>query len=156
LSESGNAQAAKEKTMSEVKNGDVVKIQYTGTLDDGTVFDSSEGREPLEFKVGDGRVIPGFEKGVMGMAVGDSKKIHIPVEEAYGEYREELKLNAPRKHFPKDVDIQNGMRFQLEGDNGQVILATVIGFTDNDVYMDTNHPLAGQALNFDLKLEAIS
>jgi peptidylprolyl isomerase len=142
--------------MSTVKNGDVVKIHYTGTLDDGTVFDSSEGREPLEFTVGDGRVIPGFEKGVMGMAVGENKKIHIPAEEAYGEYSEEMKMNAPREHFPKDVEIKNGMQFQLQAENGQVILATVIGFTDTHIYLDANHPLAGKALNFELKLDGIN
>jgi peptidylprolyl isomerase len=141
--------------MTEVKEGDVVKIHYTGTLDDGSVFDSSEGRDPLEFKVGEGQVIPGFEKGVMGMAVGENKKIHIPSEDAYGEYREDMKLDAPRKHFPEDLEIQNGMQFQLQADNGQTILATVIGFTDTDVYLDANHPLAGKALNFDLKLESI-
>ncbi|MCP4152493.1 MAG: peptidylprolyl isomerase [bacterium] len=141
--------------MSTVENGNEVKIHYTGTLDDGTVFDSSEGREPLEFKVGDGRVIPGFEKGVMGMAVGESKKINIPAEEAYGEYSEELKLNAPRAHFPKDVELQNGLQFQLQEDNGQSIMATVVGFTDTHVYLDANHPLAGKALNFELKLDAI-
>lgn len=141
--------------MSTVKDGDVVKIHYTGALDDGTVFDSSEGRDPLEFKVGEGRVIPGFEKGVMGMAVGENKKIHIPSEEAYGDYKEEMKLTAPRQNFPKDVEIQTGMQFQLQADNGQVILASVIGFTDTDVHLDANHPLAGKNLNFDLKLEVI-
>ena len=142
--------------MSTVKDGDMVKIHYKGSLDDGSVFDSSEGREALEFKVGEGRVIPGFEKGVMGMAIGESKTIHIPVAEAYGEYSEEMKITAPRQHFPKDADIQNGMQVQMQAENGQAVMATVIGFTDTDIYLDANHPLAGKALNFDLKLDAIN
>ncbi len=142
--------------MSTVKDGDTVKIHYKGTLDDDSVFDSSEGRDPLEFKVGEGRVIPGFENGVKGMAVGEEKKIHIPVEEAYGERREDMKLDVPRQQFPQDLEVKNGMQFQLQADNGQAMMATVIGFTDEQVYLDANHPLAGKALNFELKLEAIN
>jgi peptidylprolyl isomerase len=124
--------------MSQAKSGDTVKIHYTGTLDDGTEFDSSAGREPLEFEVGGGQVIPGFDNAVEGMAVGDKKSVKIEAGDAYGERHEQLVQQVPRSALPDDLTPEEGMALQSQAPDGQV-----------------NHPLAGKALSFDIELVSI-
>ena len=142
--------------MSQAKSGDTVKIHYTGTLDDGNQFDSSAGRDPLEFTVGSGQVIPGFEKAVEGLAVGDTKKINIPAEEAYGPRHEQMIQEVPKSALPDDLEPEVGMGLQAQGPDGQVMDLTITAVEDDAITVDGNHPLAGQALNFDLELVEIS
>lgn len=142
--------------MSQAKAGDTVKIHYTGTLDDGTQFDSSEGREPLEFELGSGQVIPGFEKAVDGMAVGDSKQVNIPPEDAYGPRHEQMIQEVPKSALPDDLEPEIGMGLQAQGQDGQVLNLTVSAVGEDSITVDGNHPLAGKALNFDLQLVEIS
>lgn len=141
--------------MSGAQQGDTVKIHYTGTLDDGTVFDSSEGREPLEFTLGSGQVIPGFEEGVTGMNVGEKKSINIPPEKAYGERNEEMVIQVPSAQVPADLNPQVGQKLQMSGPQGQTIVVEVLEVTDETLTLDANPPLAGKALNFDIELVAI-
>jgi len=142
--------------MSQAKSGDTVKIHYTGTLDDGTQFDSSSGREPLQFTLGSGQVIPGFEKAVEGMAVGDSKKVNIPPEQAYGPRHEQMIQDVPKTALPDDLDPVEGMALQAQGQDGKVINLTVTAVQDDSITVDGNHPLAGKALNFDIQLVDIA
>ena len=137
------------------KQGDTVQIHYTGKLDDGTVFDTSEGREPIEFTIGQGQVIPGFEEGVTDMAEGEEKSISIEPENAYGPKRDDLIQDVPRTQFPEDAKVEEGAQFQARTQSGQTINLTVVDVKDGMVTVDGNHPLAGQTLNFDLKLEKI-
>lgn len=141
--------------MSQAKSGDTVKIHYTGTLDDGTQFDSSKGREPLEFEVGSGQVIPGFEKAVEGMAVGDQKSVNIPPEEAYGPRHDQMVQEMPKSALPDDIDPEEGMALRAQQPDGKVINLTVTEVGDDTITVDANHPLAGQALNFDIELVEI-
>ena len=141
--------------MSTAKQGDTVKVHYTGRLDDGTVFDSSQGREPIEFVLGTGHVIPGFEKAVEGLEVGEQVTTKIPADEAYGPRSEELVLDVGRDQFPEGAKPQVGQRFQMTTGDGQQTLVTVTEVSDEKVQIDANHPLAGQTLNFDLELVKI-
>ena len=140
--------------MPEAKRGDTVRVHYTGTLDDGTVFDSSREREPLEFSLGAGQVIPGFDQALTGMKPGESKKVTIPAVEAYGPYRSELVLVVDRSEFPPDIEPGIGDQFQLSQD-GQSFVVNVTEVTDQAVTLDANHPLAGEDLTFDLELVEI-
>ena len=142
--------------MQEVKDGDTVKINYKGTLSDGTVFDQSEGRGPLEFKVGANTVIPGFEKAVVGMKVGDSKTETIPCAEAYGEKRDDLFVKAPRDKMPEGSDPQVGQQLQMTTQEGRQIPVTITEVGESEVVLDANHPLAGRDLTFELELVEIS
>jgi peptidylprolyl isomerase len=142
--------------MAHAKNGDTVKIHYSGKLDDGTQFDSSEGREPLEFAVGSGQVIPGFEQAVEGMAVGESKSVSIPAEEAYGPHREELVHDLPTSALPEGLTPEVGMQLQGRSGDGQALQVVVTDVKDEAITVDGNHPLAGQALNFSIELVAIA
>lgn len=142
--------------MSEAKKGDTVKIHYTGTLPDGSQFDSSDGQEPLEFKLGEGQVIPGFESNVVGMTVGEKKSIHLPVDEAYGQRNDEMMEVVERQHFPDDLELEVGMHLQTETFDGSPYMVVVAELTDETVTVDGNHPLAGQALNFDIELVNIA
>jgi len=141
--------------MATAKDGDTVKVHYTGKLEDGTVFDSSEGRPPFEFKIGDKKVIPGFEKGVIGMEVGESRNIKIPMKEAYGEKRDELTQQISRSQIPPDLKPEIGQRLQMQQPDGQPFEVTVSAMDDESITIDANHPLAGQDLQFDIKLEDI-
>lgn len=141
--------------MAEVKNGDTIKINYRGTLDDGTVFDSSEGREPLQFEVGSGMVIPGFDKGVLGMTVGQKKTINIPVDEAYGPVQDEMFMEFPIERFPADMKPEVGMSLNMSNGSGQAIPVVIAEVLDEVVVLDANHPLAGEDLTFDLELVEI-
>ena len=141
--------------MSQAKSGDTVKIHYTGTLDDGTQFDTSSGRDPLEFQLGGGQVIPGFDTAVTGMAVGESKSVRIEPDEAYGPRHEQLVQQVPRSALPDDLEPQVGMGLQSQSPDGQVMMLTVTAVEDENITVDANHPLAGQALNFDIELVEI-
>ncbi|MFN4085185.1 MAG: peptidylprolyl isomerase [Spirosomataceae bacterium] len=134
-----------------VKAGDTVRVHYRGTLTDGTLFDSSEGRDPLEFQAGSGMVIKGFDDGVMGMQIGEKKTIHIPVDEAYGEANPDMVFPFNRSEIPADIPLQVGETLHMH--NGQQTVPVIIReVTETTVLLDANHPLAGQALNFDLEL----
>ena len=141
--------------MSQAKSGDTVKIHYTGTLDDGTQFDTSSGRDPLEFQLGGGQVIPGFDTAVTGMAVGESKSVRIEPDEAYGPRHEQLVQQVPRSALPDDLEPQVGMGLQSQSPDGQVMMLMVTEVADETITVDANHPLAGQALNFDIELVEI-
>ncbi|MEE4292410.1 MAG: peptidylprolyl isomerase [Xanthomonadales bacterium] len=138
--------------MTQAKSGDTVKIHYTGTLDDGTEFDSSAGRDPLEFTVGSGQVIPGFDKAVEGMNVGESKSVNIPAEDAYGPHHEQMVQEVPRTALPDELEPEEGMALQAKGQDGQIINLTVTEVGDEAITVDANHPLAGKTLNFDIEL----
>ena len=138
--------------MQQVKNGDTVKVHYLGRRTDGSTFDSSEGREPLEFEVGSGMVIKGFDDGVTGMAVGDKKTISIPAEEAYGPRQEEMVIEFPITNFPQDIKPEVGMTLNMHNESGHEIPVVITGITEEAVTLDANHPLAGQTLVFDLEL----
>lgn len=142
--------------MAEAKKGDNVKVHYTGKLDDGTVFDSSKGKEPLEFQVGSGNVIPGFETAVVGMSEGETRTTRIPADEAYGPYQEENVITVSRDEFPPELDPQVGEQLQVKQGDGQSFVVRVKQVSDNDVTLDANHPLAGQALTFDIELVQIA
>ena len=141
--------------MSNAKAGDTVKIHYTGTLDDGTQFDSSAGREPLQFQLGSGQVIPGFDKAVEGMAVGDQKSVNIPAENAYGHRNEQMIQEVPRSQLPPDLAPEEGMALQAQQPDGNVVSLTVTAVSEDAITVDANHPLAGKALNFDIELVEI-
>ena len=139
--------------MSQVKQDDTVKVHYTGKLTDGQVFDSSVERgEPLEFTLGQGQLIPGFENAVEGMKVGDSTKVRIPSDEAYGEVREDMVVDINRSQIPPDINPEVGMVLQMQQPNGSPLNVTIREVTDDSVKLDANHPLAGQALTFDIEL----
>ena len=142
--------------MSQAKSGDTVKIHYTGTLDDGSEFDSSAGREPLEFEVGGGQVIPGFDNAVEGMAVGDNKSVRIEPDDAYGQRHEQLVQDIPRSALPDDVVPEKGMTLQSQSPDGQMMLLTITEVAAESITVDANHPLAGMALSFEIELVAIA
>jgi peptidylprolyl isomerase len=146
----------KEKYMAQAKKGDSVKINYTGKLVDGTVFDTSEGREPLQFTLGSGSVIPGFEEAILGMDEGESKNVTIPVDKAYGPHNEQMVIKAPRAHVPDDIDPEVGQKLQVGGPNGEMIVVQVVEVTDEHIKLDANPPLAGQDLIFDIELVEIA
>lgn len=142
--------------MQQVKKGDTIKVHYHGKLVDGTMFDSSEGREPLEFEVGSGMVIPGFDEGVTGMAAGDKKTIHIPADEAYGPKQEDMVMEFPKERFPADMIPEVGMQLNMSNGQGQDFPVVIVELQEATVILDANHPLAGQDLIFDLELVEIS
>ena len=142
--------------MQQVKKGDTVKIHYHGKLTDGTTFDSSEGREPLEFEVGSGMVIPGFDEGVTGMAIGEKKTIHIPFVEAYGPIQEDHILEFPKDRFPAEIVPEVGMQLNMSSPQGHQQPVLIIEVKEEVVILDANHPLAGKDLVFDLELVEIS
>lgn len=142
--------------MSQAKSGDTVKIHYTGTLEDGSQFDSSEGRDPLEFQVGSGQVIPGFDKAVEGMAVGENKQVTIPPEEAYGDHNAQMVQDVPKTALPDDLEPEVGMALSARGQDGQEMRLTVTEVKDDAITVDGNHPLAGKPLNFDIELVSIA
>ena len=141
--------------MTEVKQGDTVAIHYTGTLDDGATFDSSEGREALSFEVGSGQIIPGLDKALPGMQIGDKKTVTVPSHEAYGPVREEARQAIPREGVPADIPLDVGGQLQMQSPNGQIVPVTVVAFDDATVTLDANHPLAGKDLTFDFEVVSI-
>jgi peptidylprolyl isomerase len=141
--------------MALVKEGDTITLHYKGSLDDGLVFDSSEGGQALSFKVGDGQVIQGFDDGVRGMEVGGIRQINIPADQAYGEYHEELVTVVPRSTFPPDVTPAIGLAFEFELPSGETMPVRIIDLEGDEITLDANHLLAGEALHFDVLLVSI-
>lgn len=138
--------------MAVATDGNTVRIHYTGRLDDGTVFDSSKGRDPLEFVLGAGQVIPGFDQAVTGMETGEEKTVTIPAGEAYGPRRDDLVINLGRAEIPDGLDPKVGQRLQMSTKDGQTFQVTVAESSDTNVVLDANHPLAGKDLTFDIHL----
>lgn len=141
--------------MQQVKTGDTVRVHYHGRLTNGTTFDSSEGRDPLEFKVGAGMVIRGFDNGVLEMAIGEKRTLNIPVEEAYGPKSEELIMDFPKANIPEDLNPEVGMELQMSNPQGQVFPVKVAAISGEFIKLDANHPLAGEPLVFDIELVEI-
>ena len=141
--------------MQQVKTGDKIKVHYHGRLTNGETFDKSEGREPLEFEVGSGMVIKGFDDGVTGMAVGDKKTINIPADEAYGPKNPEMIIDMPKDRFPNDMEIEVGMPLSMSDGQGQQFQVVVAEVQEEVIILDANHPLAGEDLIFDLELVEI-
>jgi peptidylprolyl isomerase len=137
------------------KNGDTVKVAYTGKFEDGTVFDSSAEHGPMEFTIGKGQVVPGFENAIIGMELGDLKTATIAAGDAYGEHREDLLLVVDRDKLPADLNPAVGEQLELRRPDGQAILVTIAEVTDTNITLDANHPLAGKNLVFEIELKAI-
>jgi FKBP-type peptidyl-prolyl cis-trans isomerase SlpA len=142
--------------MKKAEANDKVKVHYKGTLTSGEVFDSSEGREPLEFTLGSGQVIPGFDKGIEGMEVEEEKTIEISANEAYGPVREELIQDVPKSNLPEDINPEVGMRLVSQTPQGQEIPLVVTEVKDDSITVDANHPLAGEDLKFEVTLVEIA
>lgn len=138
--------------MSTVEEGNTVKVHYTGKLKDGQVFDTSEEREPIEFEIGAGQMIPGFEKAVVGMEKDESKTVEIESDEAYGDVNDELFLEVPKSELPDNIDPEVGMQLQVQQQEGQQIPVQITEVKDSSITLDANHPLAGKDLVFDIKV----
>ncbi len=138
--------------MAQAKQGDTVHIHYTGRLEDGTVFDTSENRDPLSFELGKGQVIPGFESAVEGMETGDSRTATIPSADAYGPRRDDLLMPVPREHLPEDLEVEVGMPLEMRTAEGQTARVVVAEVEEEQIRIDANHPLAGRDLTFDIEL----
>ena len=141
--------------MAQAKIGDSVKVHYTGKLDDGTIFDSSVDREPLELTVGEAQVIPAFEEAIIDMGLNESKVITIPADKAYGAHDPEMVVTVDRARFPEDLQPQVGQQLQMRQEQDRVIVVTVTDVTESQVTLDANHPLAGKDLTFDIQLVEI-
>lgn len=138
--------------MAEAKEGDEVQVHYTGKLEDGTVFDTSEDGEPLSFTVGEERVIPGFEEAVTGMEPGESKTTEVDPEQAYGEHREDMVMEMEKDQIPNEVDPEVGQQLQLRLENGQTVPVLITALGEDTVTIDANHPLAGRKLIFEIEV----
>jgi peptidylprolyl isomerase len=138
--------------MSTAKNGDTVRVDYVGKLSDGSIFDSSIGKEPLEFALGSGKIIPGFEQAVLGMNPGESKTVKIPAHEAYGPIVNELIYELDRAQVPANLHLKKGQQLQMQTEDGQPIIVSVKDLSEETIILDANHPLAGRNLTFELKL----
>ncbi|GAB4202425.1 MAG: peptidylprolyl isomerase [Roseiflexaceae bacterium] len=141
--------------MAQAKQGDQVTVHYTGTLSDGTVFDSSRGCDPLGFTLGAGQVIPGFESAVLGLQPGESRQMTIPADQAYGQYQDGLLFSVDRGSLPPDLAPTVGEQYQMRQNDGQPMIVTVRDVNASEVIFDANHPLAGQDLTFDIELVTI-
>jgi len=141
--------------MSNAAEGNTVKVHYTGTLDDGTIFDSSDGRDPLEFTIGQGQLLKKFEEAVTGLAIGESIKINIPAADGYGIRDKNMITKVPLSNLPKDLNPEIGMKLQTQTTEGHPIMITVIDLDDQHITVDANHELAGKDLNFDIELVEI-
>ncbi len=141
--------------MAQAKKGDTVRVHYTGKLDDGTVFDTSRSRHPLQFTIGNGQVIAGFENAVAGMNVGESRTTVVPVDQAYGPWRADLIVTVKREQLPAGLEVKVGQRLEITQMDDKVMLVTITGTTESSITVDANHPLAGKALTFDLELMGI-
>jgi len=141
--------------MTQAKAGDTVHFHYTGTLNDGSVFDSSDGREPLSFTLGSGQIIPGLDAALDGMTVGEAKTVTIPPEQAYGPRDPQARQSIPRDQIPADVPLEPGTMLQMQTPDGQAIPVTVAEADEQQVVLDANHPLAGQELTFAVEVVAI-
>ena len=141
--------------MARAKYGDTVKVHYTGRLDDGTVFDTSANGDPLQFTIGGGQIIPGFEHAVVGMNPGESKTVKIPAEDAYGQRREDLVLEIEKSQLPEGLKPEVGLQLQSRQPDGRIIVLTIADISESHVTLDANHPLAGKDLTFDIQLVEI-
>ena len=141
--------------MRAARSGDRVRVHYTGRFPDGTTFDSSEGGEPLEFTLGTGWAIPGFEEAVQGLQPGESRSVWVTADQAYGPHREDLMLVVDRCRFPPHIEPEPGQRLQMRREGHPAVLVTVAEVDEEDVLLDGNHPLAGRDLTFDLQLVEI-
>lgn len=141
--------------MQQVKKGDTISVHYRGTLEDGTLFDASEGREPLQFEVGGGMVIEGFDSGVLGMAIGEKKTVKIPFDKAYGPQQESLFMEFPVENLPEDLEPEIGMVLNMTNDDGEDLQVRVVEVKDDFIVIDANHPLAGKDLIFELDLVSV-
>jgi peptidylprolyl isomerase len=141
--------------MTQAKEGDTVKIHYTGRLHDGTVFDSSSDREPLQFNIGSGQVIPGFEEAVSGMKIGEKKTALISCDKAYGKRDPSMVMVVDKKYVPSEIDPEVGLRLQVGSPSGQLLAVTVIAVSEENITLDANPPLAGEDLTFDIELVEI-
>jgi len=142
--------------MTQVNSGDTVRIHYTGTLLDGTTFDSSDGREPLEFVVGSGQIIKGLDVALPGMAVGDKKTVNVPCLEAYGPINPALRQDVPKDAMPPEIEATPGVQLQMQVSEGQVLPVTVVAVSETTITLDANHALAGQDLIFDIELVSVT
>ena len=142
--------------MVQAKEGDTVKIHYTGKFNDGTVFDASKEEEPLEFVLGEGQVIPGVEEAVIGMNPEESKTTTIPPEKGYGQYHEDMVVDVDKSKFPEHIQPELGLELELKQEDGESVYVVVTNITDEEVTLDANHPLAGKDLTFDIQLMEIS
>lgn len=142
--------------MQQVKSGDTVRVHYHGKLTDGSTFDSSEGRDPLEFKVGSGQVIKGFDDALMNMNIGEKKTVNIPVDQAYGHRNDDMMMEYPKSEFPADMSPEAGMELQMSDNQGHVFPVVITEVKDDVVILDANHPLAGQDLVFEIELVSIA
>lgn len=142
--------------MAEVKSGDTVAIHYTGTLLDGSTFDSSDGRDPLEFVVGSGQIIPGLDTALPGMEVGDKKVVKIACTEAYGPLNPEMRQAVPREGIPADIPLEVGTTLEMQTPDGQAMPVMVVELDEATVTLDANHPLAGKDLTFEFKLVSVA
>ena len=141
--------------MAQAKTGDIVKVHYTGKLEDGTVFDTSADREPIQFTIGEGQLIQDFEQAVVGMNPGESKTVQIPSDRAYGPHHEEMVMVVDRKDFPAELEPKVDQRLEVRQQDGQVFAVTVTDVSETKVTLDGNHPLAGKDLTFDIQLAEI-
>ncbi|MEZ5016312.1 MAG: peptidylprolyl isomerase [Flavipsychrobacter sp.] len=141
--------------MTQVKSGDTVKVHYHGKLTDGTTFDTSEGRDPLEFKVGEGQVIKGFDDALTDMKVGDKKTVEIPVDQAYGQRNDNMVMEYPKSDFPADMTPEVGLQLHMSDNSGNTFPVVITEVKEEAVVLDANHPLAGKDLIFDIELVAI-
>ncbi|CAD0184771.1 FKBP-type peptidyl-prolyl cis-trans isomerase SlyD [Ruegeria sp. THAF57] len=142
--------------MTEIKQGDTVRIHYTGTLLDGKVFDSSDGRDPLEFVVGSGQIIPGLDSAMPGLSAGEKKRVEIACADAYGPINPAMRQSIPREGIPDDIPLEPGSQLQMQAPDGQVMPVTVVEADEATVTLDANHPLAGQDLIFDIEVVSIN
>ncbi len=142
--------------MALAKQGDTIKVHYTGKLEDDTVFDTSIKRDPLQFTIGEGKVIPGFEQAVVGMKPDESKTIKIPADKAYGPHRKEMVIVVERNQFPANLEPKAGQQLQIRQKDGQATVVMVTDVYESNVTLDTNHPLAGKDLTFDIQLIEIA
>ncbi len=141
--------------MTQAKRGDKVQVNYKGYLEDGTIFDSSEGKKPLDVVLGSGAVIPGFDAALDGMEVGDKKTVTIPMDQAYGNHNAEMVMQVPKSEIPPDLKPEIGQKLQVGGAAGELMTVEVLDLTDEFIVLDANPPLAGKDLIFDLELVAI-
>ncbi|KIC43655.1 peptidylprolyl isomerase [Ruegeria sp. ANG-S4] len=142
--------------MTAIKDGDTVRIHYTGTLLDGKVFDSSDGRDPLAFTVGSGQVIVGLDAALPGMEVGEKKRVEIPCADAYGPINPGARQQIPREGIPDDIPLEPGTQLQMQTPDGQALPVTVVDADEATVTLDANHPLAGHDLVFDIEIVSVN
>jgi peptidylprolyl isomerase len=151
----GGGEDDEDGGMGQAQLGDTVKVHYTLILEDGTVFETSVDSEPLQFTLGEGQLIPGFEQAVVGMSLSESKTVEIPADEAYGPYYEELVQVVGRDQLPEDLQPEVGQQLQFRQEDGQVVIVTVIDVSESSVTVDANHPLGGRDLTFEIQLVEI-